>query len=375
GSRRSGYPKGVFAGGRKAGARTRWRGVWRRTNCKSCWRRATRALRKRRRRGGRSASRAEKKWGWGLAFLFRLCYARGHGRRVSLSGSGDHGGGSGVHPAIHCPASRHQPAAAFAAIMRSVGVEAGQWRSPRYGLPGTPLATAAGGAPGVAARAASASQPLGPARHARGESPDSASARYHAPGSAPAGAPALGVSASAAHARGAALQLPGRPVSSARLHAAGWGTPQISGLGGGPGDCLPGLVVGAAASGRPRSLYRLVGGGAAPQYPFSRLQSSLSHFALGPRPAFGVARSGSDGAQNRGRLGTDLRAPHLFSRDLRGSRTLSRHLLSCGQLGGDGADDGARQELPQQATEPVDQGSAGVCAHAALSEVAGGGLG
>jgi transposase len=31
----------------------RWRGVWRRINCKSCWRRATRALRKRRRRGGR----------------------------------------------------------------------------------------------------------------------------------------------------------------------------------------------------------------------------------------------------------------------------------------------------------------------------------
>src|SRR5208337_84951 len=114
------------------------------------------------------------------------------------------------------------------------------------------------------------------------------------------------------HARGAALQRPCRPVSSPRLRAAGGGTREISGLGGGPGDCLPGLVVGAAASGRPRSLYRLECGGAAPQYPFSRLQSSLSHFALGPRRAFGVARSRSDGAKNRGRLGTDLRAPHLF---------------------------------------------------------------
>src|ERR1019366_3949813 len=204
--------------------------------------------------------------------------------------------------------------------------------SPRYGLPGTPLATAAGWAPGVAARAAGASQPRGPARHARGESPDSAAARYHAPGSAPAGAPALGVSASAAHTRGAPLQLPRRPVSSARLHAAGGGTRQISGLGCGPGGCLPGLVVGPAASGRPRSFYRLVGGGGGAQYPFSRPQSALSHFALGPRPAFGVARSRSDGAQNRGRLGTDLRAPHLFSRDLRGSRTLPRHVLSGGEL-------------------------------------------
>src|SRR5208283_3813944 len=198
--------------------------------------------------------------------------------------------------------------------------------------------------------------------------------RYHSPGSTPAGAAALGVSASAAHAGGAALQPPCRPVSSPRLRAAGGGTPQISGLGGGPGDCLPGVVVGAATSGRPRSLYRLVGGGAAPQYPFSRLQSALSHFALGPHPAFGVARSGSDGAKNRGRLGTDLRAPHLFSRDLRRSRTLPRHVLSGGELGGDGADDGPGKELPQPAAQPLDQGSAGLSTHAAFSPIVGGGI-
>jgi len=50
GSHRSGYPRGVFAGGRKAGIRARWRGVWQRINCKCCWRRATRRPPRRRRR-------------------------------------------------------------------------------------------------------------------------------------------------------------------------------------------------------------------------------------------------------------------------------------------------------------------------------------
>ena len=51
-----------------------------------------------------------------------------------------------------------------------------------------------------------------------------------------------------------------------------------------------------------------------------------------------------------------------------------RHLLSGGELGADGADDRSRQELPPQAAEPFDQGSAGVSTHAALSGVAGGGI-
>src|SRR4030095_15072623 len=42
--RRNGYLKGVSARGVKAGVRARWREVWRRINCKSCWRRATRPL-------------------------------------------------------------------------------------------------------------------------------------------------------------------------------------------------------------------------------------------------------------------------------------------------------------------------------------------
>jgi len=53
GWRRSGFRKGVFAGGRKGGIRARWRGVWRRINCKCCWRRATRRPPRPRQHGGR----------------------------------------------------------------------------------------------------------------------------------------------------------------------------------------------------------------------------------------------------------------------------------------------------------------------------------
>src|SRR6266851_2673079 len=100
------------------------------------------------------------------------------------------------------------------------------------------------------------------------------------------------------------------------------------------------MVIGPAASRCPRLFHRLVGRSAASLSPFSRLQSALSHFALGPRPASGVARSGSDGTENRGRLEAPLRASDLFSGNVRGPGTLSRHLLSGGELGGDGADDG-----------------------------------
>jgi len=53
GWRRSGYRMGVFAGGRKCGARARWCGISRRTNCKCCWQRATRLRPRPRRHGGR----------------------------------------------------------------------------------------------------------------------------------------------------------------------------------------------------------------------------------------------------------------------------------------------------------------------------------
>ena len=61
-------------------------------------------------------------------------------------------------------------------------MEAGQWCSPRYDLPRTPLATAAGWALGVAARTASASQPRSPAPDARDGSPGSVPPGYHSSG-------------------------------------------------------------------------------------------------------------------------------------------------------------------------------------------------
>ena len=67
--------------------------------------------------------------------------------------------------------------------------------------------------------------------------------------------------------------------------------------------------------------------------------------------------------------------PDLFSRDLRRSRTLPRHLLSGGQLGGDGADDGAGKKRPDAPAESFPQGGFGVSAHAAFSPVADGGVG
>jgi len=47
------FPRGDFAGGRRGGARARWRGHWRHINYKCCWRQATRRLPRRRRHGGR----------------------------------------------------------------------------------------------------------------------------------------------------------------------------------------------------------------------------------------------------------------------------------------------------------------------------------
>src|SRR5947199_328137 len=60
GWRRSGYQKGVFAGGRRAVGPGTWRGRWKRINCKSCWRRAIRRRRRRRPCGGGWVPRAEK---------------------------------------------------------------------------------------------------------------------------------------------------------------------------------------------------------------------------------------------------------------------------------------------------------------------------
>jgi len=117
-----------------------------------------------------------------------------------------------------------------------------------------------------------------------------------------------------AHARRAALQLPRRPVSSPRLHAAGGGTRQISGLAGGR---VIACLAWSSARGiwAPAIALSLVGRGAAPAISvFSPTILAIS-FCLGFASAFGVARSWSDGTQNRGGLGTgSTGTPSIFSR-------------------------------------------------------------
>jgi len=111
GWRRSGFRKGVFAGGRKGGIRARWRGVWRRINCKCCWRRATR------RPPGRASMAAAERVGLrkkapGTCVLNSSLLRSGHGRRVSLPRASDHRGGSRIYPSVDRPISPDQSAAA-----------------------------------------------------------------------------------------------------------------------------------------------------------------------------------------------------------------------------------------------------------------------
>ncbi len=129
-------------------------------------------------------------------------------------------------------------------------------------------------------------------------------------------------------------------------------------------DRLPGLVVGAAASGGQPAIEFIgwSGGGAAPQYPISRLQPSLSdYFAVGRSAAFGVARSRSDGAgRYRGTGNGSTGTPSICSRPSSIPNELPRDLLSGGELGGDGANDGAGEKRPDASAERCDQGE---CSH------------
>ena len=56
---------------------------------------------------------------------------------------------SGVHPEVDRAASEDQPAAAFATVVRGVGVETGQRRTARHGVPRAAAGTGAGWVPGV----------------------------------------------------------------------------------------------------------------------------------------------------------------------------------------------------------------------------------
>ena len=94
--------------------------------------------------------------------------------------------------------------------------------------------------------------------------------------------------------------------------------------------------------------------GAAAQHSLSRLQHALSDPALGHCTAPGVAYPRPHGPPDLAGLGARLRAPDLFSGNLHRSGTLPRDLLSGGELGGAGADHGARQRRSDASAEPVD---------------------
>src|SRR5438105_998609 len=97
---------------------------------------------------------------------------------------------------------------------------------------------------------------------------------------------------------------------------------------------MSGMVECAAASGGPRSFYRLGAAGPAPQHSVDRLQQSLFDSALGPGTAFGVAHSGANGKTDAARLEADVRASDPSTGDLRGPGSVPGYLLSGGKLAG-----------------------------------------
>src|SRR5271157_6033807 len=125
-----------------------------------------------------------------------------------------------------------------------------------------------------------------------------------------------GVSPGAAHAGRGAVQQLTAAVPLSWLHPTGGRTSKVFDLYAGPSPRLYRLVLGTAAPGQPRSLYRLAGRGATAECSAAGLQPALSHSALGAGAASGFAYSGADGATAGGRLATQLWASGLFSGNL-----------------------------------------------------------
>ena len=86
----------------------------------------------------------------------------------------------------------------------------------------------------------------------------------------------------------------------------------------------------------------------------------------------GLAHPRPHGPPDLAGLGAPLRAPDLFSGNLRRPGTVSRDLLSGGELGGAGANHGARQRRSDASAEPVDQRGAGASAPSPVSRVTAG---
>src|ERR1700691_3896604 len=103
------------------------------------------------------------------------------------------------------------------------------------------------------------------------------------------------------------------------------------------------MEFGAAASGEPGPLHRLERGGAAAEHPLPRLQHALSDTAVDLGSTPGIAHPWPHGASPIAGLGTRLRASDLLSGNLHRPGPVPRDLLSSGELGGAGANHGARQ--------------------------------
>jgi len=98
---------------------------------------------------------------------------------------------------------------------------------------------------------------------------------------------------------------------------------------------------------------RMECGSAAPEHPLHCIQYAFSDPALGDGSSSGLASARAHGPSAIAGLGARLRAPHLFSGDLRGPGTVSGNLLPRSQLGAAGAHDRARQRRPHQSSEPL----------------------
>ena len=152
--------------------------------------------------------------------------------------------------------------------------------------------------------------------------------------------PTAGVRAGSSHRERAVVEQFAAGTSLSRLPAAGGRTPEVSGVGARAAGCLPGMVLGPASSAQSRPLHWLERRRAPSQPPLPRLQHAIFNLAVGQGGTLGVAYSGAHGVADLRGLAADLRTSDLLSGDVCGSGTIPRNLLSCGQLGGAGQDDG-----------------------------------
>src|SRR5947209_18626131 len=106
-------------------------------------------------------------------------------------------------------------------------------------------------------------------------------------------------------------------------------------------------------------MYRTERRSAAALHPLPCLQYAISDSALGDGSSLGLVSSRPHGPPAIAGLGATLRAPNLFSGILCGPGTVSRNLLSGGELGDAGENHWAGQRRSWESSEPLDQRGAG----------------